>query len=281
MVKRASKNAHFRNTRHSVLFVAAFMWPIALGAQEPGGETPVIADFSGFWNHPVRSIDFENAPGGGPGPVQNTLEINGRNPVWVGDHSNPILLDWTAEIVREKGEMALNSRGAPTAQMLCMPSGVPNDHSLMGPLHIIQSNDIVLIVHQRDHQIRRVLMNQKHSDNIAPSWYGESVGHYEGDTLVVDTIGLNDKTVTDRNGTPHTNKIHVVERYRVAEDRSGMDVQFNVSDPGAFTMPWSAMVRYRPIANQAVLEEVICAENNFDVVTKEMFPIPEDHTPDF
>jgi hypothetical protein len=280
-VKRASKNSTICNTRIGAGFVAALLWPLAAAAQEGVSETPAIADFGGFWNHPVRSIDFENAPDGGPGPVQNTLEINGRNPVWVGDHTNPILQEWTAEIVREKGEMALNSRGPATAQELCMPSGVPNDHTLMGPLHIVQSEDIVLIVHQRDHQIRRVLMNQKHSENIAPSWYGESVGHYEGNTLVVDTIGLNDRTVTDRNGTPHSNKIHVVERYRVAEDRSGMDVQFNVTDPGAFTMAWSGMVRYRPIANQAVLQEVICAENNFDVVTKEMYPIPEDHTPDF
>jgi hypothetical protein len=280
-VKRTSKNVRKQLLRFGVAFTLALLWPMALGAQEANRKTPPIADFSGFWNHNVRSIDFENATEGGPGPVQNTLEISGRNPVWVGDHTNPILQDWTAAIVREKGEAALNSRGPPTAQMLCMPSGVPNDHSLMGPIHIVQSGDIVLIVHQRDHQIRRVLMNQKHSENIAPSWYGESVGHYEGATLVVDTIGLNDRTVTDRNGTPHTDQIHVVERYRVAEDRSSMEVQFNVTDPGAFTMPWSGMVRYRPITNQAALEEVICAENNFDVVTKEMFPIPEDHTPDF
>ena len=280
-MKRASKNIYICKPRIGMFLAAAILWPMALAAQDHRSETPPIADFGGFWNHPVRSIDFENAPEGGPGPVQNTTEITGRNPIWVGDYTNPILQDWTAEMVREKGEAALNSRGPPTAQMLCMPSGVPNDHSLMGPLHIVQSSDLVLIVHQRDHQIRRVFMNQKHSENIEPSWYGESVGHYEGDTLVVDTIGLNDRTVTDRNGTPHTDKIHVVERYRVAEDRSEMEVQFNVTDPGAFTMAWSGMVRYRPIANQVVLQEVICAENNFDVVTKEMFPIPEDHSPDF
>lgn len=255
--------------------------PLSSLAQSPSQGALPIPNLNGFWNHNVRGIDFENAPDGGPGPVQNTLEINGRNPVWVGDHNNPILQDWTAAIVREKGEAALAGRGPPTAQMLCMPSGVPNDHSLMGPIHFVQSEDIVLIVHQRDHQIRRVYMNQKHSEHILPSWYGESVGHYEGDTLVVDTIGLNEKTVTDRNGTPHTENIHVVERYRVIDDGAGMEVQFHVSDTGAFTMPWSAQVRYRNIPAQDVLLEVICAENNFDVVTKEMFPIPEDHTPDF
>ncbi len=240
-----------------------------------------IPDLSGFWNHNVAAIDYQSPPGGGPGPVRNTRPFTGRNPIWVGNYHNPILQPWAAEAVKKFGELEMAGRGPPTAQMLCMPSGVPNDHTLMGPIEILQTPDIVLILHQRDHQVRRVYMDRQHADGLEPSWYGESIGHYEGDTLVVDTIGLNDRTVTDRNGTPHTEAIHVVERYRVADDGASLEVQFTVEDPGAFTTAWSAMVRYRPIADQEVLAEVVCAENNRDIVTKEMFPIPVDETPDF
>ena len=77
---------------------------------------------------------------------------------------------------------------------------------------------------------------------------------------MVDTIGLNDKTQTDRFGTPHSDRMHVVERYRVARDHRTLEVQFTVDDPGAFTMPWSARARFR--ARPPIFEEQVCAENN-------------------
>ena len=98
--------------------------------------------------------------------------------------------------------------------------------------------------------------------------------------LVVDTIGLNDRTVTDRNGTPHSDALHVVERYRLVEEGRRLEVQFTVTDPNTFNMPWSAMVRYQR-NRQTVIEEEICAENNFDVITKKMFPIPMAEKPYF
>jgi hypothetical protein len=73
------------------------------------------------------------------------------------------------------------------------------------------------MLHQHDNDVRRIHLNVPHSANVKPSWYGESVGHYEGDTLVVDTIGLNDKTFVDNFRTPHSDKLHVVERYRLVE----------------------------------------------------------------
>ena len=93
-----------------------------------------------------------------------------------------------------------------------------------------------------------------------PSWYGESVGHYEGDTLVVDTIGLNDKTVVDVYRTPHTEKLHVVERWRMVDGGKAMEVIFTVDDPDAFYEPWTGMRRYRRVEQEAY--EKICAENN-------------------
>jgi hypothetical protein len=100
------------------------------------------------------------------------------------------------------------------------------------------------------------------------------VGHYEGDTLVVDTVGLNDKTTTDWFGTPHSDAIHVVERYRIVDGGNTLEVKFNVSDPGAFTQPWNAIVHYRNLGERAEFTEVVCSENNKDASTGGDYPVP-------
>jgi hypothetical protein len=133
--------------------------------------------------------------------------------------------------------------------------------NVRGAFELLQTPTQVTIIHPTDQQVRRIYLDVPHSANPGHTWYGESIGHYEGeDTLMVDTIGLNDKTQTDRFGTPHSDQMHVVERYRVASDHRTIEVQFTVDDPGAFTMPWSARVRFR--ARPPVFEEQVCAENN-------------------
>jgi hypothetical protein len=266
-----------RNKTASLLAGAAAAALLLSTAQ---AQTSKVPDLSGFWGHTVPQIDYENPPEGGPGPVRNTLPVVGNNPIWVGNYQNPILKPHAAEAVKRYGELEKVGKGPPTAQMLCMMSGVPTTYTLMGVMQFLQTDDMVHIVHQRDHQIRRVYLNRKHSENPKPSWYGESVGHYEGDTLVIDTIGLNDKTVTDRNGTPHSEAMHVVERIRVAND-GRLEIRFTVDDPNTFNMPWSAVTRYTRNARQTLIEEEVCAENNFDVTTNAMFPIPVAEKPEF
>src|SRR5436305_9038993 len=89
-----------------------------------------------------------------------------------------------------------------------------------------------------DKQVRHVYMNVPHSARPKPSWFGESVGHYEGDTLVVDTIGLNAKTFVDNYRTPHSEQLHVVERFRLIDGGRRMEARIRVEDPGAFNAPW-------------------------------------------
>ena len=98
-----------------------------------------------------------------------------------------------------------------------------------------------------DAQVRHVYLDVPHSANVKPSWYGKSVGHYEGDTLVVDTIGLNDKTFVDNYRTPHTDKLHVVERYKLVNDGKTLQVTFRVEDPDTFYKPWSAIGNLRRV----------------------------------
>ena len=120
-------------------------------------------------------------------------------------------------------------------------------------------------------------MNVAHGAHPKPSWYGESVGHYEADTLVVDTIGLNARTFLDNYRTPHTEKLHVVEHYRL--NNGVLENLIEVEDPDTFNQPWSAIQRYRKVQEGPMLEQV-CAENTTDVG---LFgnEIPQAKQPDF
>jgi hypothetical protein len=119
-----------------------------------------------------------------------------------------------------------------------------------------------------------------HSNQVKPSWFGESVGHFEGDTLVVDTIGLSDKTYVDHYQTPHTDALHVTERFRMIEAGKTLEVNVHVEDPGAFTTPWNAIQRYRRV-ERGPLSELVCAENNDDHFHQSLEPMPEAHKADF
>ena len=238
-------------------------------------------DFSGFWQH-TPIAEYEAVPGY-PGPVfdrKHPLSPTNFQVALEGNHDNPILQSWTAAEVRKRADAANEGKPMPTPQEVCQPSGVPNVITLPAPVLFIQQPKQVLILYQRDHQVRRIHMNVPHAPNPKSSWYGESVGRYEGNTLIVDTIGMNDKTPVDIFGTPHTEALHVVERYRLIEDGKQLEVVFTVEDPGAFTTPWTARMVYGRADTQALTEEV-CGENNLDVVTKQIYPIPTATNPDF
>jgi hypothetical protein len=129
-----------------------------------------------------------------------------------------------------------------------------------------------------DNQIRHVYLNMPHSKNIKPSWYGESIGRYEGDTLVVDTIGMNDQTWIDNYRTPHSEKLRVTERYRIVDGGKTLQVDVHVEDQGAFSTPWNTIQRYDRV-QQGGLVEFPCAENNFNL--GDLDAMPEAKTPDF
>ena len=165
-----------------------------------------------------------------------------------------------------------------TARSSCMPAGVPAFMAYGGPtpLYFVQTpKEVSTGIFSGDHQVRRVYLDVPHSESPKPSWYGELVGHYEDDTLVIDTIGQNDKTVVDPYRTPHTEKMHVVERWKMVDGGKALEVSFTVSDPDAFDAPWSGKRRYRQV--QEAIAEDVCAENNrqFD------YHIPVASNPDF
>jgi hypothetical protein len=252
-----------------------------------------VPDFSGLWTRKWVTPSTYDAPESGPGPVMidSTQPHHGHREnveglpdiesnAWVADYSNPILKPEAREAVKRITEQELAGQPHVEHQTLCMPSGVPEILNLRDNMEMLPSRSgrVITIIYFRDHQVRHVYLDVPHSSNPPKTWYGESVGHYEGDTLVIDTIGLNDKTDTDRFGTPHSDEIHVVERYRVSADRKTLEVRFTVEDPRFFTTAWSGRADYR--RDTRGIRELICAENNRSDLADQP-PIPTAAKPDF
>jgi hypothetical protein len=265
--------------------------PLAGRTSSGTASTVSFPDFAGIWAH--LALPGFDPPLSGPGPVTNRSRRNGVSDFyqWVGDYTNPILKPQAAEVVRKHGEISLSGVLYPTPGNQCWPNGVPYVFWNTG-MQMLQQPHQITILYTNDHEVRHVRLNQPHPAQVTPSWYGDSVGHYEGDTLVIDTVGfkLGPFAMVDVYGTPYTEALHVVERYRLIDyeaakeaeelgqrenvrlQRSdsglardpddkgkGLQLQFTVEDEGVFTMPWSATITYRrPLGEW---REMVCAEN--------------------
>jgi hypothetical protein len=260
-----------------------------LSATMAAQQKPSPPDFSsGNVGWLTFNVDFSIVPGGTsplrsdpthPRVSNQEAAVTGKQPTFfIADLSNNTLLKpWVVERMKKDNAEILAGKIAFTPHSSCMPAGVPGFH-LYGfqPLYFIQTPRQVVMVYSNDQQIRRVYLDVPHSVNLRPSWYGDSVGHYEGDTLVVDTIGLNDKTYVDNFRTPHTEKLHVVERFRLVDGGKAMQVDMTFEDPDAFNAPWKVMQRYDRIERQ--MPEEVCAENNQHLFD---YHIPVANVPDF
>jgi hypothetical protein len=136
------------------------------------------------------------------------------------------------------------------------------------------------MIWMQDHQVRHIYLDVPHSPELQPSWFGESVGRYEGDALLVDTVGISRRTFVDNYLTPHTDQLHVTERFHIVDEGKTLEVNVHVEDPGAFATPWNAIQRYRRV-QQGPMMEVECAENNGDMFNQGLDPMPEAAKPDF
>jgi hypothetical protein len=238
-------------------------------AAEQGASIPDFSSNGAAW---VFGLGDYIAIPGEPSPTRNDpahpyvsnneFRAHGAQPTFrVADLSNPNIKPWAKEIMKRENDKALSGGMPYSARASCMPSGVPAFMmAAVEPIHFMQTPKQVTMIFSGDAQVRRVYLDVPHSANLKPSWYGESVGHYEGDTLVVDTIGLNDKTFIDNYRTPHTAKLHVVERYKLIEDGKALQVTFRVEDPDTFYQPWLAIGKLRRV--QMPMHEEACAENN-------------------
>jgi hypothetical protein len=284
--------------------------PVVGLAGGKGEKAAAIPDFSGIWAH-MTWPDVE-PPLSGPGPVTNRSRRNGVSDAYelVGDYANPILKPHAADIVKNRGEVSLTGVPYPTPSNQCWPGGVPFVLYNIG-MQMLQQPDKITILYSNDHEVRHVRMNQPHPADVTPSWYGDSVGRYEGDTLVIDTVGvrIGPFAMLDMYGTPHSPALHVVERYRLldyetakqVEERGqrelsrfgrdpgfarnpeyrgpGLQLDFTVEDEGVFTRPWSASISYRrPLGGWP---EMACAENPHEYFSGRRATVPTAVKPDF
>jgi hypothetical protein len=232
----------------------------------------------------------------------------------VGNYNDPILKPGAAEIIKKRGEVSLSGDNFPQPTNQCGPQ--PTPYILwQQKIEVVQRKDEVVILYQFDHHVRHVRLGAQHPAKIPPSWVGDSVGHYEDGTLVIDTVGVKTgpMSMVDWLGTPQSEAVHVVERYRLIDyeaaleatriaenenihltperpisDGVGIDpeyrgkalrIEFTVEDRNIVTMPWSAASTYRKAA--VPLEERVCAENPRVYYGSGDTPVPMALKPDF
>ena len=254
------------------------------------GKIPDLASSTFAWLS--AGAEWRDPPAGYRGPIKTdpdhpyhgNLDGPGQVTVRLGNWKDPVLKPWAAAQMKASNDEVLSGkRQVPfTAQARCYPGGVPGQLLYPAePFYFIQTPKIVYMIWQRDHMVRRIYHTDKHSENVKPSWFGESIGHYEnGDTLVIDTIGLQTKnSYIDNNRTPHTLKLHVTESIKLVDNGNRIEAFVKVDDPDTFNEPLYLIQRWRKVPNPLV--ETVCAENNEDHFNQGLFPIPRAKKPDF
>jgi hypothetical protein len=324
--------------RNFLLFAAALAMMAAMpvvgqvpSAAEPAGgkshNAASIPDFTRAWTHP--GFPWFEPPASGPGPITNLSRWAGQGRAdvggslalppskvgisnydqLVGDYNSPILQPWAAAVVKRFGEISLAGITFPNPSNQCQPSPMPFIYKL-GTIRMLQQPDRITIVYSGyNTEVRRVRLNEPHATPLTPSWYGDSVGHYEGDTLVIDTVGVKTDrkyAMIDLFGTPYTDRLHIVERYRLrdydevkdalernmkenwlvggdvwTQHRNGKFLQLHVTieDEGVFTTPWTATLTYSPGPERA--SEGVCAENRNEYYNNRESDVPRAERPDF
>ena len=206
----------------------------------PEGKTPRTAggkpDLSGIWS-PERTFIYD---------ITSSLPKGETLP----------LQPWAEKLAKQR-----MSKDDPEA--LCLPTGVPRQAPY--PWRIVQTPTHIFFLFEGNiHSYRQIFMDgRKHPDDPDPTWYGHSVGRWEGDTLVVDSVGFNDKFWFDFAGHPHTEKLHVTERFE-RPNLGTLKYRVTIDDPGAYTRAFT-MLGESALQTGTELMEYICNENNQDV----------------
>jgi hypothetical protein len=277
MIKRETMIRFVLRLLLPVVGALALVSALIAAAAAQSSYVPNFQSGPGGWTHPF---------GGAFPPVQGSALPVRQDPGHIfvaagvsfrfGDISNPNLKQWVKDAMKKDNDEIDAGKIQFTPNSSCVPAGVPLFMLLPGPFYFLQTPAKVVILEEQTQKSRHVYLNVPHSANVKPSWFGESVGRYEGDTLVVDTIGLNSRTIVDTFRTPHTAKLHVVERWHLIDGSNMLEVNITVDDPDTFYRPWQTYQRYQ--RGQRPMAEDVCAENNTNLFDYHM---PVADMPDF
>jgi hypothetical protein len=205
-------------------------------------------------------------PPGIPGPVPRAADgkpdlsgiWNGQRPL--PGQPDPEMLPWAAAITKQRTE----SYSADDPEARCLPGGVPR----AAPYHyqIVQTPTLIVILYEGNiHSYRQIFLDRStHLKDAKDLWYGDSIGHWDGDTLVVDSVGFNDRFWFDMAGHPHTTQLHVTEKYH-RRDLGDLEIQNTIEDPGTYTKPW-VVNRVSSLERGIEMSEYVCNENNSDAL---------------
>jgi hypothetical protein len=231
--------------------------------------------------------DWETVPGAPPAVTYDPAHRyvpngSGEQPTFrVADLNNPNLTDFAKEGLKKSNDLVLDGFAMYARESRCWMTGTPV--YLLNPAQptfILQEPSKITMLWQMDQQVRHIYMNVPHSQNPKPSWYGESVGHYEGDTLVVDTIGQNDKSFIDNYRTPHSDRLHVIERLHLIDGGNVLQADVTIEDPVSLKQPLQVIHRWRKV--QGTMTESRCADGEMvNPFGQRAEPLPTSTKPEF
>ncbi len=255
----------------------AAQWPSHLPAgipRTPGGQPNLDApaprtsrgtpDLSGVWENPGwRELGSSSVSGTGGAPGRPAVLPTG--PALFFDIASGVkgglpLQPWAADL--KKKRMAANNKDNPDAH--CLPMGNMQFHLHPEPRKIVQTPDLIVILYEGNSGVRQIFTDGRTlpGNDPQPWWYGYSTGKWDGDTLVVETVGFRDDGWLDVNGSPLTDAAKLTERFRRVNYGS-LDIEITVDDRKAYTRAWTIRVSQR-LMPDAELIEFVCAENEKD-----------------
>jgi hypothetical protein len=251
--------------RNGLIVALAASLALTFAVMTAGGQTqayraPRAADgkpnFNGIWQAVNEAYWDIEAHAAGPGPV---LELGAAHAVAGGlSIVDGGTIPYKPEALKKKQENSAN-RLKLDPEIKCYLPGVPRATYMPYPFQIIQGSKYIMMVHTFAGAVRTIYMDE-HKESPADSWMGWSNGHWEGETLVVDTTGFNDQTWFDRAGNFHSDALHVVERF-TARSPDHLSYEATIEDPNVFTRPWKiSMPLYRRMEKNAQLMEFRCVE---------------------
>lgn len=239
------------------LTLAAVVFPALLFAQQAGTAPATVPNISGVWN------------------MRNSPETRYLANAFTKDE--PPMTPWALEKFKATkpsfGPRAVADSNDPVnpttvSAVGCFPPGTPRIYLQPFPMEIVQTPGRVLMIFEFNHFIRQIWTDGRaHNTDLGLTWFGDSIGKWEGNTLVVDTIGLNDKTWIDRAGHPHSDALHVIERIQRL-DQNALQIDITMEDPKAYTKPWGGPIKFQLRPNWNITE-MVCEDNvNFDEFLK-------------
>lgn len=197
-------------------------------------------NLNGIWDHPyVPDVSKDGANQKGAGPLPFT--------------------EWGAENFKNYDVSKFDYTGH------CLPFGLMRSQNVGGyPIQIMQYGDYMAYLFEQSTWFHVIAMNRDHPKHLESTWFGDSVGKWDGDTLVVDTIGMNGKTRIDTIGHPDSDQMHIIERISFI-DRDHLNYEVTVEDPKTYTKPWKNTRTYWRMKPGQELIEYSCEENNRDL----------------